>query len=180
MTFEALCLLRTVANGRGKKKQQSAVESHIYTREGEYLEATPGGNIITGFDNYTKGTSASAAAQRRRTGQSDNNRVFTKSSISYNANAADAAGGADGAAAGTPGAGSNPASYAPTPTSASFAREGGGGGGASAVGTPGGGAGGGRGGAGNKKGKKVDDGEGDEVGVKDGKKRTNFGASRKG
>lgn len=42
------------------------------------------GNIITGFDNYAKGTSSSVAAQRRRTGLIEQNRVFSRSSLSYN------------------------------------------------------------------------------------------------
>lgn len=64
--------------------QQAELEASIANHENEYLEGTPSGNIITGFDNYTKGTT-SAAAQRRRTGLIDQNRVFTRSSISYNA-----------------------------------------------------------------------------------------------
>lgn len=55
------------------------------TKEASYLESTPSGNIITGFDNYMKGTS-SAAAQRRKAGSADQNRVFSKSSISYRPN----------------------------------------------------------------------------------------------
>lgn len=50
-----------------------------------YLESTPGGNIITGFDNYMKGQSG-AAAQRRKAGPMEQNRVFSKSSISYKPN----------------------------------------------------------------------------------------------
>lgn len=56
----------------------------ILAKETEYLESTPAGNIIVGFDNYTKGTSA-AAAQRRKSGLTDQNRVFSRSSVSYNA-----------------------------------------------------------------------------------------------
>jgi chromatin modification-related protein EAF6 len=66
---------------------QAATEDHILVKETEYLESTPSGNIITGFDNYTKGTTA-AAAQRRKTGLADQNRVFSRSSVSYNAAAA--------------------------------------------------------------------------------------------
>lgn len=63
--------------------EQLAQEEAIYQKETEYLENTPAGNIITGFDNYTKGT-ANVAAQRRKTGLTDANRVFSRSSISYN------------------------------------------------------------------------------------------------
>ncbi len=31
-------------------------EEAIFQKESDYLENTPSGNIITGFDNYTKGT----------------------------------------------------------------------------------------------------------------------------
>jgi chromatin modification-related protein EAF6 len=66
--------------------RQAAEEELIYEKETEYLENTPSGNIIIGFDNYTKGTTG-AAAQRRKTGLTDANRVFSRSSISYNPNA---------------------------------------------------------------------------------------------
>lgn len=65
--------------------KQAAQEETIYQKETDYLESTPHGNIITGFDNYTKGTTG-AAAQRRKTGLTDANRVFSRSSISYNPN----------------------------------------------------------------------------------------------
>jgi chromatin modification-related protein EAF6 len=63
------------------------VEDLIVAKETEYLEATPSGNIVIGFDNYIKGASG-AAAQRRKTGPSDQNRVFSRSSVSYNPAAA--------------------------------------------------------------------------------------------
>ncbi|KXJ95587.1 histone acetyltransferase subunit NuA4-domain-containing protein [Microdochium bolleyi] len=66
------------------KRQLAAHETSILQYETDYLESTPMGNIITGFDNYAKGTSSSVAAQRRRTGLIDQNRVFSRSSISYN------------------------------------------------------------------------------------------------
>lgn len=66
------------------KRQLAAHEASILQYESEYLENTPMGNIITGFDNYAKGTTSSVAAQRRRTGQVEQNRVFSRSSISYN------------------------------------------------------------------------------------------------
>lgn len=46
------------------------------------MENTPSGNIITGFDNYMKGISG-AGAQRRKTGPMEQNRVFSRSSVSY-------------------------------------------------------------------------------------------------
>jgi chromatin modification-related protein EAF6 len=65
--------------------KQTTQEELIYQKETDYLENTPGGNIITGFDNYIKGGTG-AAAQRRKTGLMDANRVFSRSSISYGAN----------------------------------------------------------------------------------------------
>jgi chromatin modification-related protein EAF6 len=61
------------------------VEETILQKEMTYLDSTPSGNIITGFDNYMKGTSG-AAAQRRKTGPAEQNRVFSRSSISYRPN----------------------------------------------------------------------------------------------
>ena len=69
------------------RDEQAAQEEAIYTKETEYLENSPSGNIITGFDNYTKGAS-NAASQRRKAGLTDANRVFSRSSISYNPAAA--------------------------------------------------------------------------------------------
>lgn len=61
------------------------MEDGIAQKESAYLESTPAGNIITGFDNYMKGTSG-AAAQRRKAGPMEQNRVFSRSSISYRPN----------------------------------------------------------------------------------------------
>lgn len=67
------------------RPHQAAEEDSIYQKETEYLETTPAGNIVVGFDNYTKGT-GNAAAARRKTGLTETNRVFSRSSVSYNAN----------------------------------------------------------------------------------------------
>lgn len=138
------------------EKRLAQVEDGIAQKESTYLESTPGGNIIAGFDNYMKATSG-AAAQRRKTGPLDQNRVFSRSSISYRPN--------NNNESATPG--STPASHAPTPLSASFTKE-------SGNATPTGGPAGSKN---TKKGKKdLDDSEAES---QVGKKRTNFGASRK-
>ncbi|KAG5976726.1 hypothetical protein E4U55_007246, partial [Claviceps digitariae] len=67
---------------RAIEKRLNQVEESIVSKEAAYLESTPSGNIITGFDNYMKGTTG-AAAHRRKSGPVDQNRVFSKSSISY-------------------------------------------------------------------------------------------------
>ncbi|OLN88729.1 Chromatin modification-related protein eaf6 [Colletotrichum chlorophyti] len=87
-------------------RRLAAIETDIEQKETAYLENTPNGNIIAGFDNYIKGTGA--AAQRRKAGATEQNRVFSRSSISYR----------PGSEATTPG--STPASHAPTPMSTSF------------------------------------------------------------
>ncbi|KAM3546676.1 hypothetical protein ARSEF1564_000509 [Beauveria bassiana] len=143
------------------ERRLNQVEEGIIQKESAYLENTPSGNIITGFDNYMKGISG-AAAQRRKTGPMDQNRVFSRSSISYRPNVSEST---------TPG--STPGSLAPTPVSASFSGStpsavgGGGGGGNSKV---------------SKKKKQLQQQQETEDSENDGqtaKKRTAFGASRK-
>lgn len=58
----------------------------IYQKEGDYLENTPNGNIILGFENYTKGTGVGAGASRRRGNIAENSRIFTMSDVTYNPN----------------------------------------------------------------------------------------------
>ncbi|EFY88642.1 PWI domain mRNA processing protein, putative [Metarhizium acridum CQMa 102] len=146
------------------EKRLTQVEDTIVSKEAAYLESTPSGNIITGFDNYMKGTSG-AAAQRRKAGPADQNRVFSKSSISYRPN--------NGVLLtrhpdSTPG--STPASHAPTPVSATFRDNGTP---SSAAGT--------KNNSKKKKAASVADKEVEESenDVGGNKKRTNFGASRK-
>ncbi|KAK3394412.1 histone acetyltransferase subunit NuA4-domain-containing protein [Podospora didyma] len=76
-------LKELIARKRTLEKKLNMTEDSIYKKETEYLENTPSGNIIIGFDNYTKGTNT-AASQRRKTGLTEANRVFSRSSISYN------------------------------------------------------------------------------------------------
>lgn len=64
---------------------QNSIEDTIAQKELGYLENTQSGNIITGFDNYMKGQ-AGAAAQRKKTASMEQNRIFSKSSISYKPN----------------------------------------------------------------------------------------------
>ncbi|KAI0022160.1 histone acetyltransferase subunit NuA4-domain-containing protein [Xylariomycetidae sp. FL0641] len=105
-------LKELLQNKREIERKLAMQEKTILQKEAEYLESTPYGNIITGFDGYIKGSS-SAAAQRKRTGQLDQNKVFSRSSLSYNSLNPDHTEAAS--------AGSTPA--APTPISTSFAKE---------------------------------------------------------
>lgn len=57
------------------------MDDTIYKKEGEYLEDTPHGNILTGFENYIKGVTSNAVTGRRKQGVSENDRVFSKSSV---------------------------------------------------------------------------------------------------
>ncbi|KAI5466795.1 histone acetyltransferase subunit NuA4-domain-containing protein [Mariannaea sp. PMI_226] len=153
------------------ERRLTQVEDGIAQKESSYLESTPAGNIITGFDNYMKGTSA-AAAQRRKVGTVEQNKVFSRSSISYRPNNlarayANTSVAQEGIAPGS--GGSTPASHS-TPASAAFRENNG-----SNLATP----------TSatsksanklKKKDKDVDDSENDAQSTK---KRTNFGAQRR-
>ncbi|KUJ22852.1 NuA4-domain-containing protein [Mollisia scopiformis] len=142
-------------------------EETIYKKETDYLEDTPGGNIITGFESYTKGIT-NVAGGRRRGGVQEINRVFSRSSVTWNVNAESPMDTAQ----------STPvAAMAPTPLTTSFQKESGGG---SNHATPTSATSANKsGGAGkkNKKGVNGDDSETEREGNK--KIRTNFGAVRK-
>ncbi|KZF25921.1 NuA4-domain-containing protein [Xylona heveae TC161] len=89
-------LRETLQKKRLLDKNMSTLEDSIYRFETSYLDDTSGvGNIIRGFDNYIKATSATgpggagsaggAGAGRRRAagGINDADRVFSRSSVSY-------------------------------------------------------------------------------------------------
>ena len=57
-------------------------EDLILKKETDYLEDTPQGNIITGFEGYTKGSSV-VPGQRRRVNVVEASRVFSRSSVSF-------------------------------------------------------------------------------------------------
>ncbi|CRK13107.1 hypothetical protein BN1723_003488 [Verticillium longisporum] len=148
-------------------RRLAAIESDIETKEAAYLDSTPHGNIIAGFDNYIKGTSG-AGAQRRKQGNTEQHRVFSRSSISYR----------PGSARFTPtlsfqpevttpgSVGSTPASHAPTPMSTSFKDKDG----ATPTSTTAGK---------GKKNKKQNEEDSEAESHAPNKKRINFGAARK-
>jgi chromatin modification-related protein EAF6 len=80
-----------------------SIEESIYRMETSYLEETGAGNIIKGFDNYIKGSAGGSSAgsggtligggmggggggtaTRRKGGIGDADRIFSKSSASFN------------------------------------------------------------------------------------------------
>ncbi|KAL9048865.1 MAG: hypothetical protein Q9162_007516 [Coniocarpon cinnabarinum] len=82
------CIDKKLKNDR----QLQAVEMEIAQTEEEYLESTAAaGNIIKGFDNYIKassastmGTSGPGTATRRKGGVMDQDRIFSRSSTTWN------------------------------------------------------------------------------------------------
>ncbi|KAI0107475.1 histone acetyltransferase subunit NuA4-domain-containing protein [Nemania sp. FL0031] len=105
-------LRELIQNKKLIERQLISQEQTILQKETEYLESTPYGNIITGFDGYIKG-STNANAQRKRNGMIDQSRIFSRSSISHNPSHPDHADNQS--------ATSTPA--APTPISTSFAKD---------------------------------------------------------
>ena len=72
-------------------KAQATIENTIAGLENKYLEETnAAGNIIKGFDNYIKASTSTTAsssgpgtATRRKGGVSDQDRIFSRSSVSW-------------------------------------------------------------------------------------------------
>ncbi|KAI1262939.1 NuA4-domain-containing protein [Xylariaceae sp. FL1019] len=103
-------LKELIQSRKSIERQLVAQEATILQKETEYLESTPYGNIIAGFDGYIKGGSNAA---RKRTGLIDQSRVFSRSSISHNPQHPEHSEAQS--------ATSTPA--APTPVSTSFAKD---------------------------------------------------------
>ncbi|KAI4868510.1 NuA4-domain-containing protein [Hypoxylon rubiginosum] len=98
-----------LAKRKQHDRQLAQLEQNIVDLEAKYLANTRYGNIVKGFDNYIKGTSA--AAQRKQGELKEEDYIWSRSSISHNSLHPDNIEAAS--------ATSTPA--APTPVSTSFA-----------------------------------------------------------
>lgn len=79
----------TLVKKRQLDEQLAAIEDNIYKLEGNYLEDTSNaGNIVRGFDNWVKGVvvggdKRTADERRTRTKVRDDDRIFSRSSMSW-------------------------------------------------------------------------------------------------
>ncbi|KAI9745313.1 MAG: hypothetical protein M1818_001593 [Claussenomyces sp. TS43310] len=145
------------------RHEKAQLDEAVYKKEAEYWENTPFGNILTGFDNYIKGSTGTTSGGRRKGGLTDADRVFSRSSVRLN-EAVDSPGLLSSHS--TP-------SHAPTPINTTSLK-----GDASNAATPTSSTSANKTGAGLKKIKRA--AEDSETDTKESKKmRTNFGASRK-
>lgn len=79
-------LRSTLDKKRKLDEQLAALEEQIYKIEGTYLEETTNsGNIVRGFDAWVKNVTLnkSAADDRRRGRIRDDDRIFSRSSVSW-------------------------------------------------------------------------------------------------
>lgn len=80
-------LRQTLDKKRKLDEQLAAVEEQIFKAEGSYLEETANsGNIVRGFDGWVKGVQIGGrggADDRRRGRVRDDDRVFSRSSVSW-------------------------------------------------------------------------------------------------
>lgn len=86
--YEALrsTLRQTLERKRKLDEQLATVEDQIFKLESSYLEETASsGNIVRGFDGWVKGVQVGRAAgeDRRRGRIRDEDRVFSRSSVSW-------------------------------------------------------------------------------------------------
>lgn len=71
-------LKELIAKKRAMDKSLNTLEEQLYKLEGAYLEDTPSGNVVRGFENYVKGSQT-----KKRIGLSEQDRVFSMSSAVF-------------------------------------------------------------------------------------------------
>ncbi len=81
-------LRQTLEKKRKLDESLAAIEDQIFKAEGSYLEETANsGNIVRGFDGWVKGVQVGgrggAADDRRRGRIRDEDRIFSRSSLSW-------------------------------------------------------------------------------------------------
>lgn len=79
-------LRQTLDKKRRLDEQLAALEDNIFKQESQYLEETANsGNIVRGFDGWVKGVQIgrNAADDRRRGRVRDEDRVFSRSSVTW-------------------------------------------------------------------------------------------------
>lgn len=80
-------LRSTLEKKKKLDEQMAAMEEQIFKAEGNYLEETASsGNIVRGFDGWVKGVQVGgrgSADDRRRGRVRDEDRVFSRSSVSW-------------------------------------------------------------------------------------------------
>lgn len=73
-------LHQQIINKRNLDKELTQLEEDIFNKETQYFGNSTYGNIIKGFDNFTKGSSSS---NRKKIQFSDDDRIFSLSSSTY-------------------------------------------------------------------------------------------------
>lgn len=77
-------LRQSIEKKRKLDEQLAAIEEQIFKAEGAYLEETANsGNIVRGFDAWVKGVQVGRGDDRRRGRVRDDDRIFSRSSVSW-------------------------------------------------------------------------------------------------
>lgn len=76
-------LVQQILKKQELSKKLSNLEDTIYQKEVEYFEDSPLGNIIKGFENITKTSGGSGNSNKRRVVYTDDDHIFSLSSVNY-------------------------------------------------------------------------------------------------
>lgn len=74
-------LHQQIINKRNLDKELTTLEEDIFNKETTYFENSTYGNIIKGFENFTKNSSSSS--NRKKVSYTDDDRIFSLSSSTY-------------------------------------------------------------------------------------------------